>query len=84
MKLEWQVKKMKDGTYSVNGKLSGQGPTDYRMATFTLFLIKENVVVDEIGMVSGNGDFAKGIPFSCNLSGKDFDATTLGYSFQYK
>lgn len=86
IKVEWRIVKEKDGGNSMNGKLTGSGIgiSDYRGATFTLFLIKDSIVTEAIGMVSGGGDFNKGIPFSCDLGSKDFDATTIGYSFKYK
>ena len=84
LKLEWSVSKGENGKKFLSGKLTGNGPTEYVQASFTLLLINGGKVTEELGMVSGNGDFEKGIPFKCDITGKKFEATTIAYSFKYR
>jgi len=84
LKIEWSVSKGENGKKFLVGKLSGNGPTNYEEASFTLLLINGGKVTEVIGMVSGSGDFEKGIPFKCDITGKKYEATTIGYNFKYR
>ena len=71
--------------YSVEGSayLNKSLGEEYRRANFTLLLLKDRVVVAEIGMVSGDGDASKGMDFHGTFS-NDFDESIMDYSFMFR
>jgi hypothetical protein len=86
--IEYTVTEAGNG-YEVSGEaipVDGNTKTfsTFSGASFTLFLIDNNVVVDEIGIAGGTGSLDSKITFKRTFTGKKFDTTALGYSMNVK
>ena len=72
-----------DAGYTVEGTaiMNRSIGEDYRGAGFTLYLVKNGIIVEEIGMVSSAGDASKAMAFHGDFR-QDFDSSTMGYFFR--
>lgn len=73
--ISYKITKEND-EYEIVGTAVLHGYYVYINASFTLFLIKDNTIVDEIPIISGS-DSSSTIPFGRKFKGKDFDATLI-------
>lgn len=79
----------KDNGYEISGEAIplGGATTTFRTfsgASFTLYLIDNDVVVDEIGVAGGTGSLDSKITFNRKFSGKKFTGSILGYYMNVK
>lgn len=81
---EYKIKKTASG-YSVEGSaaMNKSIGEHYERSSFSLILVKDSVVIDEIGMVSGSGDASKAMKFHGTFN-KDFDSSIMDYHFMFR
>lgn len=77
------------GEYNVTGHaiaVAGKTKTwtSYSSAQFTLLLIKDSVVVEEIGIAGGSGSLDNKITFSRKFKSNGFDSSTITYYMNVK
>jgi len=65
-----------DDEYEVIGEGVLRGYTIYINASFTLLLIKDNIIVESVPIMSGSESSNK-IPFGRKFKAKDFDETLI-------
>lgn len=58
--------------------------TEIQGSSFVLYLIKDGVIVDEIGIAGGSGPMDRTITFRRKFKGQDFDRSGIGYSMQVR
>lgn len=86
--IKYTVNEVGDG-YEVSGDataVAGNTKTfeTFSGASFTLFLIENNIVVDEIGIAVGTGSLGSKITFKRIFKGKKFDTTAIGYQMNVR
>lgn len=86
--IKYSVNEVGDG-YEVSGEataVAGSTKTfdTFSGASFTLYLIENNVVVDEVGIAGGTGSLGSKITFKRTFKGKKFDTTAIGYQMNVK
>lgn len=86
--VSYSIYKEGDG-YKVKGEATypeGKSKTwdSYSAAMFTIFLIKDSVVVEEVPVAGGSGALDSKITFQRNFQSNGFDYSTIGYSMNVK
>jgi hypothetical protein len=62
-------------------KMKSSAGSEFRQASFTLILVKDNIVVDEVGMMGGNLTSDNTVSFSGSFAENGFEYSTLAYHF---
>ncbi|KJR97178.1 MAG: hypothetical protein VR65_24830 [Desulfobulbaceae bacterium BRH_c16a] len=78
----YSIKKNGDH-YDIDGiaTIKSSAGSEFRQASFTLLLIKDNIVVDEVGMMGGNWTLDNTVSFRGSFAENGFEYSTLAYHF---